>query len=79
MAASWGACADDGCSGGSSGLLSSITVVFHPNDGGEHIVVVDGSGSSTGEFTLAYAGPDCTTPIGQRHLGQDQGLPSPRC
>ena len=51
------ACNDDSCSGGSSGLLSTVTFVA-PADG-EYLIVVDAFSSGAGNYDLAYRGAEC--------------------
>jgi hypothetical protein len=56
-------CNDDNCAGSVSVLHSFVT--FTAATGGEYLVVVDGFSSATGDYTLAYMGPECTpTPTG---------------
>ena len=54
-------CDDDECSGGSSGLLSTIDFVAPADD--TYLVVVDGFSGNTGDFVLGYMGPECATPV----------------
>lgn len=51
------ACNDDNCSGGTSGLLSTIS--FTAAADGEYLVVVDGFSSGEGIYVLAYTGAPC--------------------
>ena len=62
-------CNDDNCSGGSSGLLSTVTFVA-PADG-EYLIVVDGFSSGEGDYTLAYMGAECqSTPTDEVTWGK---------